>query len=87
MWKDSGKGYAAEFVSKKGEVLTVEIQKNNEAAVVKRDNTEHVIMGMRNNEVKIYNDLFFDENATKEIKNKMAQVCKKKVEATNKKRK
>ncbi|MGL4335775.1 MAG: hypothetical protein ACRCST_02695 [Turicibacter sp.] len=87
MWKDSTKGYSCDFISKKGETLTVEIQKTAEVAVVKTPTGDRVFMGMRNNQVKIFNDMYFDEGNTNAIKAQMAKVCMKKVEVINKKRK
>ncbi|HAX72743.1 MAG TPA: hypothetical protein DCY20_04405 [Firmicutes bacterium] len=86
MWKDSAKGIECEFVSKKGEMLTVEIQKNLERAVVKGA-IEHVIMGMRENKVRIYNDLYFDESINNLIRTKMGQLFIKKVDPKANKRK
>ncbi len=85
MWKDSANGIEGVFPSRNGEMLTVELHRKKEQAIVKTT-TEHIIMGMRDNKVKIYNDLFFEGHTNNLIKERMGQLFIKKVDAKANKR-
>ncbi len=85
MWTKSENGFEAKFPAKNGEMLTVELDRRQEQAIVK-GNPDRVLMGMRDNKVKIYNDLFFEANINNSIKQYMGQLFIKKVDTKNKRR-
>ena len=78
MWKDTNNGSVRQFETRQKEVVTVEIKKKEGVAVVVRPNYEQVIAGMRDNQVKIWNDLLFDPVSYHQIKTKMEALLVKK---------
>ena len=85
MWQDSANGISAEFPAKNGVMFTVELNRKREVATI-NDGVERVIMGMRDNKVRIYNDLIFDANVNNSIKARMGQLFIKKVDPKANKR-
>ena len=85
MWTNSENGFEAKFPAKNGEMLTVELDRKKEQAIVK-GNPDRILMAMRDNKVKIYNDLFFEGNINNSIKERMGQLFIKKVVVKNNKR-
>ena len=69
MWKDTNNGSVKQFETRQKEVVTVEIKKKEGVAV---------IAGMRDNQVKIWNDLLFDPVSYHQIKTKMEALLVKK---------
>ena len=72
MWKDTNNGAVKQFETRQ------EIKKKEGVAVVVRPNYEQVIAGMRDNQVKIWNDLLFDPVSYHQIKTKMEALLVKK---------
>lgn len=87
MWKDTSNGSVKQFETRQKEVVTVEVKKKEGVAVVLRPNYEQVIAGVRDNQVKIWNDLLFDPVSYHQIKNKMESLLVKKETTGNDKSK
>ena len=87
MWKDTNNGAVKQFETRQKELVTVEIKKKESVAVVVRPNHEQVIAGMRDNQLKIWNDLLFDPVSYQQIKNKMETLLVKKESKGNDKSK
>lgn len=78
MWNETSTGSTREFETKQKETVTVEIKKKEGIAVVHRSNHEQVLAGVRDNKVKIWNDLLFDPMTYHQIKTKMETLLVKK---------
>jgi len=87
MWEDTKEGFTAKMMTTKKEEVTVKINKQKQHCVVERSNgLQQVVCGVRDNQVKIWNDQIFDPNINKQIKSKMEATVLKKVVANPKKR-
>lgn len=84
MWENTNDGVARKFETREKELVTVEIKTKQGVAVIKRGDLEQVICGMRDNHVKIWNDLLFDPVSYHQIKTQMTALCVKKESASNK---
>ena len=80
MWNETSTGSTREFETNKKETVTVEIKKKEGIAIVHRSNHEQVLAGVRDNKVKIWNDLLFDPMTYHQIKTKMETLLVKKTE-------
>lgn len=78
MWNETNTGSTKQFETKQKEVVTVEIKKKEGIAVVHRPNYEQAFAGIRDNKVKIWNDLLFDPVSYHQIKTKMETLLVKK---------
>ena len=78
MWNETSTGSTREFETNKKETVTVEIKKKEGIAIVHRSNHEQVLAGVRDNKVKIWNDLLFDPMTYHQIKTKMETLLVKK---------
>ena len=78
MWNETSTGSTREFETNKKETVTVEIKKKEGIAIVHRSNHEQVLGGVRDNKVKIWNDLLFDPMTYHQIKIKMESLLVKK---------
>ncbi|MDE5976914.1 MAG: hypothetical protein K2G70_00395 [Turicibacter sp.] len=87
MWNDTVNGSVRQFETRQKEVVMVEIKKKEGVAVVVRPTSEQVIAGVRDNKVKIWNDLLFDPVSYNQIKTKMESLVVKKDTAANNKSK
>ena len=84
MWKDTVNGAEVTFETKQKEKVVVEIKKKEGVAVIVRPTHEQAIAGMRDNHVKIWNDLLFDQVTYNQIKSKMEALLIKKATKDNK---
>lgn len=84
MWENTTDGVARKFETRNKEQVTVEIKTKQGVAVINYPDHEQVICGMRDNKVKIWNDLLFDPVSYHQIKTQMTALCVKKEAASNK---
>lgn len=84
MWEHTQEGVARKFETREKQEVTVEIKTRQGVAVVKYPTYEQVICGMRDNQVKIWNDLLFDPVSYNQIKAQMGMLCVKKESASSK---
>lgn len=84
MWKQTQEGVARNFETREKQEVLVEIKTRQGVAVVKYPTHDQVICGMRDNQVKIWNDLLFDPVSYNQIKSQMTMLCVKKESASSK---
>ncbi len=84
MWEKTSDGVCKTFETKSKETVVVEIKTRDGVAVIHRGSYDQTICGMRNNEVKIWNDLLFDPVSYHQIKTQMEALCVKKESASSK---
>ncbi|MFR7896381.1 hypothetical protein [Turicibacter sanguinis] len=84
MWEHTQEGVARKFETRGKEEVIVEIKTKQGIAVIKYPNYEQVIGWIRDNKVKIWNDLLFDPVTYHQIKSQMTALCVKKETASNK---
>lgn len=84
MWEQTQDGVSRTFKTKAKESVVLEIKTKDGVAVVHHDGYDQVVCGMRNNKVKIWNDLLFDPVSYQQIKTQMSAICVKKESASSK---
>lgn len=84
MWEKTNDGLSRKFETKGKESVILEIKTKDGVAVIHRDGYDQVVCGMRDNKVKIWNDLLFDPMSYHQIKTQMSAVCVKKESASSK---
>ena len=71
MWQDTKDGIAKEFITRQKETVLFEIKRKAGLGVVNRDGFEQIIFGVRDGQIKIWNDMLFDAATNDQIKSKM----------------
>lgn len=84
MWEKTNYGLSRKFETKGKEIVILEIKITDGVAVIHRDGYDQVICGIRNNKVKVWNDLLFDPMTYHQIKTQMSAVCVKKDSVSSK---
>ena len=78
MWQDTKDGVAKEFITKDKRTVLFEIKRKAGLGVIKHDGFEQVVFGIRDGNVKVWNDMLFDSVINEQIKSKMNSLLIKK---------